>query len=409
LPPAEKHKNTPLELLRGLAALAVLFAHLAINYDCMGKTGWGHALGAWGISAVVVFFMLSGVVIRLSTEGRGMSRAGFLYRRALRIIPIFFLACSLSLLVERFCLDGKLTEGVVAGHYLFLATLQGWIVEVTPANPALWSLTYEVAFYLAFAVCMGAGQKPKMAIWCLMGVIALCAYQAMQVVPQYGQQLWSILAYSTIWLLGYFLVSLARNRGIPFSLAIFSFGLVPMISRTPVFGGYLDPGQHLLLALATVPMFVYCLQSERPAWPLKHYFVVWSVAISITSAITVWHLSQSASLAQNKYLYVLVPWGLLALSFPLDSVFRNTALGSVLGGVGLFLGGISYALYVFHFPIILICKQAFGQNAHSLLVAIGATIVTSAILEYYVQPRVIRRTKLWVAMVVPKPLRVRPE
>ncbi len=90
-------------------------------------------------------------------------------------------------------------------------------------------------------------------------------------------------------------------------------------------------------------------------------------------------------------------------------MFRNPALGAMLGGVGLFLGGISYALYVFHFPIVLICRQVFGQNAHSLFVAVGATIVTSAILEYYVQPRIIRRAKLWAAMVIPKSLRVRPE
>jgi peptidoglycan/LPS O-acetylase OafA/YrhL len=112
---------TGIESVRGIAALYVAFGHclaavLLVNYKepIFRQTEWrdvvvrglGSLLNAE--TAVVVFFVLSGLVIGLALDGRGpLSRSGyliFLIRRALRLYPARIVA----------------TVGVLALAWLFL-------------------------------------------------------------------------------------------------------------------------------------------------------------------------------------------------------------------------------------------------------------------------------------------------
>ena len=108
---------------------------------------------------VTVFFFLSGYLIttllRKEHDGRGtVSLRQFYLRRALRILPPFYLVLALAVLAaELGLIAGGVRAGAVAAQALHLANY--WIVrhgyEGQPAGTGVyWSLAVEEHFYLVF-------------------------------------------------------------------------------------------------------------------------------------------------------------------------------------------------------------------------------------------------------------------
>ncbi|WP_277600615.1 acyltransferase family protein [Altericroceibacterium xinjiangense] len=150
---------TGLDLLRGLAAMAILIYHFP----------W-HAGGTQPLPraylAVDVFFVLSGFVIAHSYQPRlntGMTFRAFCLARAIRLYPLYAAA---TLLAAAYFLSpivqgkeggGTLTEwiGSVATAIAFLPTPQEWSLD--PASPfalnlAAWSLFWELVINVLFAL-----------------------------------------------------------------------------------------------------------------------------------------------------------------------------------------------------------------------------------------------------------------
>ena len=172
---APPRRDAALEGLRGAAALAVLYAHLTTP---TGRADGGGALDpiylpspVWwwfqgGTLAVLTFFLLSGHVIGLSLRHPFASGEvpAYLRRRAVRIIPIYLVAVTLGLATT-----AGFPLRVALGHLLFLQNdgPAPW-VPLLAANPSLWSLPYEVVFYLAFPLLWLA--RPPLGL-----TLALCA------------------------------------------------------------------------------------------------------------------------------------------------------------------------------------------------------------------------------------------
>lgn len=168
-PPAGVHPRFPLfDALRAIAAISVLVTH------CSGLTGFNadNPLGA--ITArlnvgVTIFFVISGFLLYrpfVSARLNGLpspSPLGYARRRALRIVPAYWVALTaLTLLLPRYVI-GPLGEDWWA-YYGFLSNWNGiWVV--TGIAPA-WSLCVEVAFYislplLALAAARGFGRRAR--------------------------------------------------------------------------------------------------------------------------------------------------------------------------------------------------------------------------------------------------------
>jgi peptidoglycan/LPS O-acetylase OafA/YrhL len=158
-----------LDGLRGLAAVAVLLAHL-------GEGRW--PLVGWGWTAVNLFFVLSGYLITgiVLREGRAPGFfAAFYARRVLRIWPTYFLTIAAILLVNP--LPGRAAS--TAGLPWYLTFTQNvpryWGRETPPFhedfNPA-WSVALEEQFYLLWpAVVLLAG--PRRVVPVALGLIGL--------------------------------------------------------------------------------------------------------------------------------------------------------------------------------------------------------------------------------------------
>ncbi len=143
-----KMKHIPeLDGLRGIAALAVFFHHLA--FTSIHPSSWPaaivslYSISRYGLYGVDLFFVLSGYLITsLLLEDRESANYwhNFYWKRALRILPVYFL----SLIAVWIWIPGT-TGGVVLSIF-FLANF-GRIFHVNIGGP-YWTLAIEEQFYL---------------------------------------------------------------------------------------------------------------------------------------------------------------------------------------------------------------------------------------------------------------------
>ena len=164
--PRERSGGTSLlggvQVLRALAALSVAFLHIeqAAGFF-VGRPGqspypWLRAL-PWE-AGVDVFFVISGFVMVHSSArlfGTARSIRPFLARRVARIVPLYWIATTLTVLVA-ILRPGMLSDALgsdwrmILASYLFIP----WPHSDGAIQPVFrlgWTLNYEMLFYAVFA------------------------------------------------------------------------------------------------------------------------------------------------------------------------------------------------------------------------------------------------------------------
>ncbi|MEL6234613.1 MAG: acyltransferase [Pseudomonadota bacterium] len=137
-----------LQALRGAAAAMVVLFHLEVFVlpHHLGLSLWDGL--AMGYAGVEIFFVLSGFIMA-HVHGHELGLPGapgrFLWRRAVRILPIYWLVL-LAVLAGRAALGGPLPDGKT-----LLASALLLPVE-TPVLRIAWTLSFEALFYLVFAL-----------------------------------------------------------------------------------------------------------------------------------------------------------------------------------------------------------------------------------------------------------------
>jgi peptidoglycan/LPS O-acetylase OafA/YrhL len=205
-----------------------------------------------------LFFMISGFLIPASLV-RHASISKFLYDRVLRIMPLF-VVLHLALFTIGPIVGYKFFRNIDLGSYvgIFLANL--FFVQdalgLPIAQQNAWTLTYEWAFYIWFALSFGAAVRLKN-WWLAAPLIVLGLYSLI---------VWPIAAFFGIGML-----LSATNIRVPLmGVAGFFVGLVcfvamyaclelfhPFVALVPgfvLFGLVLTPASGLAAALATRPL-----------------------------------------------------------------------------------------------------------------------------------------------------------
>ena len=187
-PPVVRPKTrlSSVQVCRGLAALAVVFAHL---HNLERKYFTTDLLGGFqiGVAGVDLFFVISGVVISAVTLGRfsgtqttarfGQAQTAirFLYQRVTRIYPIYWVYCSFALAAY---LYNPLWINASGGHHVEI--LHSFLLIPSDVPMLLlqgWTLIYELYFYLAFFLLLLFCPERKLAwVLPLWGVLALVAH-----------------------------------------------------------------------------------------------------------------------------------------------------------------------------------------------------------------------------------------
>ncbi|MEO6470011.1 MAG: acyltransferase, partial [Acidimicrobiia bacterium] len=161
-----------LEALRGAAALYVFAHHYALKFR------WNqYHLGSYATVAVMMFFLLSGFVIYRSSgvSTDTFSLPTYVRKRALRIVPAYLVALLLSYFVDRVIRGAPFNVSVFLGNMAFLVDsrfVHG--VAAFHGNVPLWSLSYEVWFYVFFAAAvLGFGRRFEVLRRCALAISVL--------------------------------------------------------------------------------------------------------------------------------------------------------------------------------------------------------------------------------------------
>jgi peptidoglycan/LPS O-acetylase OafA/YrhL len=153
-PPAVTGERYPcLNGLRLIAASMVVLTHAAFFTGRYQDDGPGRIFSRLD-SGVALFFVLSGFLLALPmlravAEGRrGPRPAAYYWRRALRVLPVYWLTVVVALVL----FPGK--EGVSAADWvrnLLLGQIYGW-AWLREGLTHTWSLCTEVSFYLVLPI-----------------------------------------------------------------------------------------------------------------------------------------------------------------------------------------------------------------------------------------------------------------
>lgn len=149
-----------LDGLRGLAALYVVAHHCWL----LCFPGYPRNTGPWwtgwllhGRLAVVFFIVLSGFSLAAGPANNGWGLggvAGYFRRRARRILPPYWAALALSLLVAAIAAPLPLSHPPSERSILVYGLLLQDFVSAPAPNGAFWSIAVEAALYIAFPILL---------------------------------------------------------------------------------------------------------------------------------------------------------------------------------------------------------------------------------------------------------------
>jgi peptidoglycan/LPS O-acetylase OafA/YrhL len=285
--PSPRQYIDSIQIMRGLAALLVVFQHNLHRFsgtiftDYLGFLGdlgvTGAGLGEIGVTA---FFVISGMVLPLSLGGdyRWKLFPMFLFRRAVRIEPTY-LASVVFAAALIFVLSSLAPQGVptlpslkqLALHALYLIPFsqENWIQGV------YWTLAVEFQFYLCigliFPVIILAHRKAggiAASLLCsIFGLLVLIAHMVPQV---------RLFQYATCFAIG---MLVAGRR-------IFGFGLIPTLGLAlllEILGAWSGQTAYEILGsalAATVALFCTGPVDKGSRW-IKPFWFLGTISYSL--------------------------------------------------------------------------------------------------------------------------------
>lgn len=314
-----------LDVLRFGAAFIVLISHFAYPRFTDGRHLWVRELNL-GSDAVVLFFVLSGLVIAFVAQTKDQGLRQFAFNRATRLLSVALPALVLGFVLDRmgsalfpdfynspFYNPLPLAEQLARG--LSFTSEWGGIQTRLGSNGPFWSLSYEVAYYALFAIAWyqtGAVRAVLLAlgVW-LVGL--------------------NILLLMPAWLMGVW-VWRCLDQGLmpqPRLIPYLVFGL-PLAYAAALITGVPDA----LRALTAVGLHQNALNSLR----FSDEFL-WNNLLAIGVAL---HLLGVAALTRQKG-------------------------ASPAGRVIPWLAGGSFSLYLFHYPLLQFLGPALPTTGMPLL------------------------------------------
>jgi peptidoglycan/LPS O-acetylase OafA/YrhL len=311
---------------RALAAFLVVFHHVWLQswpynlYPDAKPTGMIELMTGWlafGKVAVTSFIVISGFCLMMPVifSSRSFSARHFFLRRARRILPPYYAALLITLLLDVFVLrhhSGTIYDGSfpltwigVLSHF---ALLQNFTRNPYEISGALWSIAVECQIYLLFPLLVK--------LYRAFGVLPLLAFT-------------SFVAFSSSVFFG--------RLGFPDTyahyLSMFGFGMV---------------AAHV----------AFTLTPERQQTATK-------ICYTMISGMPILAVVLHHQLGSNKYITDTLVGALTASALTLAALKREGLLARALSLNPLTrIGSFSYSLYLVHFPLLLLIWQLTVGATH---------------------------------------------
>lgn len=339
--------STWLDLLRVVATLVVVVSHLAYARFSDGDYQWVRDLNL-GSDAVILFFVISGLVIAMAAE-RDASLQRYAFNRATRLYSVMIPALLLTWVFDAIGRGIDLTA--YPSQYfqpLPLATfpLRGltfsneWAIGDPVrlgTNGPLWSLSYEAAYYVLLGATVFLTGARRLAVVAL--VVLVVGLNALLLLPA--------------WLMGVWLWRLIR-------------------SNAP---RYLAPGIALPLALLPLALYAVALWLSVPPVFLE------LTKTLLPASTPVETLRFSNEFVWNGLIGVLFSVHLYAMSQLLTQWRRGAAQIR-------WFAQASFSIYVTHYPALHLLDACLPPHlwARALWLLIGALCVGLAFAHIFERP-----------------------
>jgi len=175
LPPSAE-RVPALDGVRGLAILIVLVHNAAWVAESGGHLVFKLvvAIASTGWVGVQLFFVLSGFLITgilLDSKGKRDYFKSFYIRRALRILPVYYLVVGLIVLVAAtMAWDPEWSHAVLTYQWSYWVYLSNWVQPFhlgIPGLSHLWSLAVEEQFYLLWPLVIWILSRGSLRALCI--------------------------------------------------------------------------------------------------------------------------------------------------------------------------------------------------------------------------------------------------
>ncbi|MHB8284936.1 MAG: acyltransferase family protein [Caulobacteraceae bacterium] len=338
---------TTLDGLRGVAAVVVVWFHMALRH-------WA-PLPSFGHLAVDMFFLLSGFVLALANDprfARGLTVRDFLIKRVVRLYPVYLIGYGLGAAALLVSLPHRLWASYPVGALIANALLLPYPASHAKIAPLFvmdgpaWSLCLE--FYVANLLYAVAWRR-------LQGWVLALLVTASVVILVFAQHHY---------------VNLSGGAG----FETWPEGLARVMAS--FFGGVL---------LARV------YRTHKPPFAAPAWLILTIMAALLFAPVTgvVSHVFELAC---------------VIIAFP-ALIYFGAAGNSRRPWLGAALGNASYALYVIHIPLLYFVALALRQAhvhadpAIAVLVLAGATALAYAIDRVFDAP-----VRAWLTRALRKPV-----
>lgn len=155
-----------IQYLRAIAALFVVAFH------SLGGRAQDFSIGAGGVD---IFFVISGFIMASLMLGAESKPGTFLWRRIIRIIPLYwattFLVFAVARIKPAFLHNTDTSFDGLARSLAFIPYKTADEATIAPVLPQGWTLDYEMVFYFlcAAALCLQAAHRLKIICAALIG------------------------------------------------------------------------------------------------------------------------------------------------------------------------------------------------------------------------------------------------
>jgi len=385
-----------LEGLRGLCALMVVMSHL-LGFGFFG-TKDNSLISVllhlqFARMAVLIFFIISGYVMGIShihTLFDYGNVTAYLKKRLIRLYPIYLFALLICVIFGYWLVS--LTQ--VIGHVFFL---QEFAVKTLQTNPPLWSLSFECVYYLLFLGLWSVNTGSRN--WYLvLSVIIVCVCLTGH---NNNNSLRALFIGWVFWLSGLYIARLSKNdlnlKGIvkPF----YSYIFLLLSTADLQTGGFMMRLLHISFndsAHVSIDDLIYlpvCILLVLNTTERYFKYIFWIELVAyVLPALNIGGLFyfKHDILSKENWIYGIVFFCMSILFLPLK--LNNGIFGKLAS-----IGKISFAIYVFHFPISYFLNLYLGRILSGLLftlVGISTTIIITYALSYLaeviIQPKIRR-------------------